>query len=287
MPCTTVLPHPRGAAPADAPPGVGPPASRSNCCVHPSTAPARATPAWLIDEPFEQTTLGTLKSGKEAEVFLVERRYAGGSTVLLAHKRYRPRRPSRGELRELGFAQGTTYHNKSVYHAGWHLASRDRRAVERHTDHGRDVVEGMWPVREMDVLERAWAAGASVPYPVERTDDGVVMEFIGDREQAAPRLAQARLSAAEAASACQQLLASVGALATAGVVHADLSAYNLLWWRGRLVVIDLPQAVEFSTNTDASSLLHRDLENVAAWFARHGVTVDVEAEFAALLALVW
>jgi RIO kinase 1 len=82
-------------------------------------------------------------------------------------------------------------------------------------------------------------------------------------------------------------LASVGALATAGVVHADLSAYNLLWWRGRLVVIDLPQAVEFSTNTDAPSLLHRDLENVAAWFARHGVTVDVEAEFAALLALVW
>jgi len=255
--------------------------------VHPSSAPPRESPAWLVDEPFEQTTLGTLKSGKEAEVFLVERRYAGGSTVSLAHKRYRPRRPSRGELRELGFAQGTTYHNKSVYHSGWHLASRDRRAVQRHTDHGRDVVEGMWPGQEMAVLERAWAAGASVPYPVERTDDGVVMEFIGAGQQAAPRLAQARLSAVEVASAWQQLRISLRALTSAGLVHADMSAYNLLWWHGRLVVIDLPQAVEFSTNTDAPSLLHRDLENIATWFARLGLTVDIEAEFADLLGLVW
>ena len=255
--------------------------------MHQPPAPPRAAPDWLLDESFTEHPLGTLKSGKEAEVFLIERRYQGGSTVLLAHKRYRPRRPGKGELRALGFAHGTVYHNSSTYYAGWNLASRDRRAVETHTDHGSKVVERMWPIQEMAMLERAWAAGASVPYPVERTDDGVVMEFIGEADAAAPRLAQARLSADEVASAREQLLANLRALTSAGVVHADLSVYNMLWWRGRLVVIDLPQAVEFLTNTDAPGLLHRDLANVAAWFGRRGAAIDVEATFAELLALAW
>jgi RIO kinase 1 len=255
--------------------------------VHRSPARPNEAPAWLIDEPFEEASLGTLKSGKEAEVFLIERRYAGGSTVLLAHKRYRPRRPSAGELRELGFAHGTSYHNDAVYRSGWYLASRDQRAVDNHTAHGSEVVERMWPIQEMAMLERAWAAGASVPYPLERTDDGVVMEFIGDFEQAAPRLAQAKLSSREIASAWEQLLDSIRALTAVGLVHGDLSAYNVLWWKGRVVLIDLPQAVEFTTNTDAPELLHRDLGNVATWFGRRGVPVDVEAVFAELLAIAW
>jgi len=71
------------------------------------------------------------------------------------------------------------------------------------------------------------------------------------------------------------------------MVHADLSAYNLLWWRGRLVLIDLPQAVEFTTNTDAYDLLHRDVANVGTWFGRQGRPVDVEAIYAELLALAF
>lgn len=187
----------------------------------------------------------------------------------------------------MGFQHSTTFRNDSVYHAGWFFSSRDRRAVETHTAHGHEVIEGMWPIQEMTMLQRAWASGASVPYPLERTEDGVLMEFIGDMEQAAPRLAQARLSAGEVASAWTQLFESVRALTAAGMVHGDLSAYNLLWWQGRLVLIDLPQAVEFTTNTDAPELLHRDLANVAAWFGPRGVVVDVESVFAELLALAW
>jgi RIO kinase 1 len=73
----------------------------------------------------------------------------------------------------------------------------------------------------------------------------------------------------------------------AGLVHADLSAYNLLWWQGRLVVIDLPQAVEFTTNPDAFELLHRDVANVGEWFSRRGVAVDVEAVYAELVSVAW
>jgi RIO kinase 1 len=255
--------------------------------VHPSFAPPREAPAWLLDEPYDEISLGTLKSGKEAEVFLLERRYAGGSSALLAHKRYRPRRPARGELRDLGFKKATSYRHDSTYRSGWFLSSRDRRAVAHKTDHGHEVIERMWPIQEMTMLERAWGSGASVPFPVERTDDGVVMEFIGDHDAAAPRLAQARLLATEVESAWEQLLASLRAMTSAGLVHADLSAYNLLWWRGRLTIIDLPQAVEFTTNFDAPDLLHRDVANVVDWFERRGVTADVEAVYAELIGLAW
>jgi RIO kinase 1 len=126
-----------------------------------------------------------------------------------------------------------------------------------------------------------------VPYPVEQTDDGLLMEFIGDESEAAPKLAQARLQVDELASAWRQVTGCLIALTMAGLVHADLSTYNLLWWRGRLVVIDLPQAVEFTTNPDAFELLHRDVANVGEWFSRRGVAVDVEAVYAELVTLAW
>lgn len=137
------------------------------------------------------------------------------------------------------------------------------------------------------MLRRAWDAGVSVPYPVERTDEGLLMEFIGTEERAAPKLAEARLSAGELPSAWEQLVDSVRALTAAGLVHADLSAYNLLWWEGRLVVIDLPQAVEFTTNTDAFDLLHRDLANVGDWFGKRGMALDIESVYAELVAVAW
>ena len=255
--------------------------------MHTSFAPPRAAPAWLLDQPYDETSLGALKSGKEAEVFLLERRYAGGSTALLVHKRYRPRRPARGELRELGFKKATSYRHDSTYRSGWFLSSRDRRAVAHKTDHGHEVIERMWPIQEMAMLELAWAAGAAVPYPVERTNDGVVMEFIGDADAAAPRLAQAHLSRAEIESAWRQLLDSLRAMTSAGMVHADMSAYNLLWWQDRLTIIDLPQAVEFTTNVDAPELLHRDVVNVVAWFERRGLSVDAEAVYGELIGLAW
>jgi len=165
----------------------------------------RPVPEWLVDESFDDRPAGVLKSGKEAEVFLVERESADGS-CLLAHKRYRPRYPKMGELRELGFSKGTIYRADKVYRAGWNLKQRDRRAVDMGSRHGHEVSSQMWPNNELAMLQRAWRAGASVPYPVSRTDDGVLMEFIGERDQAAPRLVNAHLSAADVESAREQIL---------------------------------------------------------------------------------
>ena len=244
---------------------------------------------WPDGEPYEDIPRGTLKSGKEAEIFLVERRFASSGPRLLAHKRYRPRYPGKGELREKGFSNSTSYRGDAIYKSGWNVRTRDRRALDagNRSRYGHELASQLWPMQEWAMLRRGWASGASVPYPVEKTDDGLLMEFIGDDTQAAPKLAQARLSAAELASAWEQVVDNVRAMTAAGLVHADLSAYNLLWWKGRLVVIDLPQAVEFTTNTDAFELLHRDVTNVGGWFGRRGLPIDVEAVYAELVTVAW
>jgi RIO kinase 1 len=251
-----------------------------------SASTDRPAPEWLISEAFEEHTVGVLKSGKEAEVFLVERVSSRGG-CLLAHKRYRPRHPKQGELRELGFSKGTIYRHDVVYRAGWHLNSRDRRAVETHTRHGQNVTAALWPENEVHMLRRAWNGGASVPYPVDRTDDGVLMEYLGDRSGAAPRLVDARLSPGALRGAWRQLVENLHLLTRARVVHADLSVYNLLWWQDRLVIIDFPQAVDVITNLDAMHLLDRDVANVAKWFGRRGVSIDASVLFADLVAEAW
>ncbi len=247
----------------------------------------RASFSWPHGEPYEDIPRGTLKSGKEAEIFLVERRFAGSGPRLLAHKRYRPRYPTKGQLREEGFSNSTSYRGDAIYKAGWFLPTRDKKAVLGGSRFGHELAAKLWPAQEWSMLSRAWKAGASVPYPVEQTELGLMMEFVGDESRAAPKLAEARLSRDEMGGAWSQLIDNVRTLTAAGLVHADLSAYNLLWWRGRLVLIDLPQAVEFRTNTDAFDLLHRDLANVGDWFARHGVVADVEAIYAELVSVAW
>jgi RIO kinase 1 len=226
--------------------------------------------------------VGVLRSGKEAEVFLVERR-GESSSCFLAHKRFRPRHPGQGELRELGFSKGTIFRHDISYRRGWHMASRDRRAVETHTAYGQEVVARLWPVNELEMLRRAWDAGASVPYPVGPSDDGILMEYIGDATHAAPRVVDARLDPAELREAWAQLVDSLRRLSRESIVHGDLSVYNVLWWRGRMVVIDFPQAVDARSNPEAVGLLHRDVENVATWFGRRGVTIDAERTYAELV----
>jgi RIO kinase 1 len=256
-----------------------------------TTTPMRAFLAWPDGEPYEDVARGTLKSGKEAEIFLVERRFERSGPRLLAHKRYRLRYPGKDELRLEGFSNSTSFRRHAMYREGWNVDARDRRAMAagNKSRHGQALAADLWPIQEWAILRRAWSAGVGVPYPVQQTDDGLLMEFIGDQSEmvAAPKLVQAGLGADALASAWHQLLGSLIALTMAGLVHADLSAYNLLWWEGRLVLIDLPQAVEFTTNPDAFELLHRDVSNVGEWFGRRGVAVDVEALYAELVSVAW
>lgn len=253
--------------------------------------PGRVAPTWLTDglTPVVDEVLGLLKTGKEAEVFIVERRTVDGEQrALLAHKRYRPTKVGKGEIEALGFSRARSFTNDTVYHEGRRFRrSREQRAVERMTDYGKRVLADRWPGQELDTLERAYAAGATVPYPVEFTGDGMLMQLIGDDLGAAPRLVNARLSAAEVAAAYEQLLDELALLTRAGLVHADLSPFNVLWWDGRLWIIDFPQAVDLVNNPHGFDLLHHDVTTMCTWFARQGVATDPEEVFAGLLADAW
>jgi RIO kinase 1 len=247
----------------------------------------RPTPEWLIgdDVDYVDRGLGNLKSGKEAEVFLVERTYRNRS-CLLAHKRYRPRTVSRkGELAELGFQRANTFMNDLAYRDGRKFArSRDQRAAARMTKYGKKLLTARWTGHELEMMQHAWHAGVNVPYPVGPREDGFLMQFLGDADRAAPRLADARLPAAEIGRAREQLVENLRLLVGAGFVHADLSAYNLLWWQDELWLIDFPQAVDVTANPHALEYLHRDLGNIFGWFARHGESVDVDALYRELSA---
>jgi RIO kinase 1 len=162
--------------------------------------------------------------------------------------------------------------------------SRDRRAVERMTSYGRSLRRARWTGHELEVLERAWDAGVNVPYPVGSRGDGMLMQYLGGDEGAAPRLAEARLERVALQDALDQLVANLHLLVRAGYVHADLSAYNVLWWEGQVWLIDFPQAVDLTANPRAIDFLHRDVTNVTTWFGRRGVDLDGDELFADLLA---
>lgn len=254
--------------------------------------PRPAAPAWLNDgvTPVVDEVLGLLKTGKEAEVFIVERRTEDGAQrALLAHKRYRPTKVrTKGELEALGFTRARTFANDVVYHEGRKLRySRDRRAVERMTDYGKHLLAERWPGQELESLERAHEAGATVPYPVAFTGDGMLMQLVGDGLGAAPRLVNARLSPDDIERAYEQLRRELSALTRAGLVHADLSPFNVLWWDRRLWLIDFPQAVDLLLNPHGFELLHHDVVTMCTWFARHGIATDPEEVYAELLAEAW
>jgi RIO kinase 1 len=243
-------------------------------------------PDWLIHEPdaYDEYELGPLKSGKEAEVFIIER-VLGDRSCLLAHKRYRPRLvTTKGELQALGFQRSAAFVNDHAYRASRRVPDeRAQRAIERKTAFGRQVLSMTWAAEEAAMLTTLWNAGVHVPYPVAQTADGILMQYLGDRRGAAPPLAGARLSHTEATLAAEQIVADLHRMVATGIVHADLSPYNILWWNDRAWIIDLPQAVDLTANVHALDFLIRDVRNVGAWFARHGVAFDADEVFAELL----
>ena len=236
-------------------------------------------PAWVVTAHAAwDTDLGPLKSGKEADCRLVERAVPGstpadvGEHSLLVAKTYRD-------------ADHRTFRRNATYVEGRRVRnSRDTRAMAKSTRHGQAVAAGQWAGSEWDALCRLWQLGVPVPYPVQVEGLEILMEYVSVGGEAAPRLANTRPDADQLASVWDQLVEALRRMAAAGLVHGDLSPYNLLLAQGRLVIIDLPQMVDLVANPSGFDFLHRDCVNVATWFARRGLAVDAEELFADLVA---
>lgn len=233
-------------------------------------------PDWVVlDAGAVDTDLGVLKTGKEADVFLLERAATDGSgeVALMAAKRYRDE-------------DHRSFHRSTAYLEGRGVRrSRDQRALARKSAYGRQLAAGRWAWAEWRALCTAWSAGVAVPYPVSVQGGELLLEFVGSPSgEAAPRLAQTRPSADLMAHCWQQVSDLVVSLAELGLAHGDLSPYNLLLHEDVIVAIDLPQVVDVVANPRGPELLHRDCTNVATWFRSRGYAADGEDLFAQAVA---
>ncbi len=234
-------------------------------------------PDWLITESAAiDTELGILKTGKEADVHLLERATEDRSVVMAA-KRYRGLE-NRLFHRDAGYTDGRSTRN-----------TRDRRAMAKSTRWGRTVQAGDWARAEFGFLADLWSAGLPVPYPVQLDDVEILMEFITLSDgTGAPRLAQTRPDGDRLESYWAQLTQAMRVLAGLGLTHGDLSAFNILATEYRLVLIDLPQMVDIVGNPQGMEFLARDCRNVATWFRSRGLDdADGDALLADLISFAW
>lgn len=206
----------------------------------------------LIDDGVIDTVLRQLKSGKEASVFLV----ACGSRLRCA-KVYK-------DANQRGFQKLAQYQEGRRARG-----SRDERAMGKRSRHGRQQQEEEWKNAEVDALYRLAAAGVRVPKPQGYFQGVLLMDVVSDEHgNPAPRLNEVSLSAERAREYHAFMIRQIVLMLCAGLIHGDLSEYNVLLDANGPVVIDLPQAVEASVNNSAFAMLVRDVENMARYFGQ-------------------
>lgn len=212
--------------------------------------PKRLQP--LVEEGLVDEVMRQLMSGKEATVYVVR---CGGE--IRCAKVYK-------DAAQRSFRQAATYQEgRKVKN------SRQARAMEKGSRYGRKVAEEAWHNAEVDALYRLAAAGVRVPAPYLCFEGVLLMELVVDAAgNAAPRLNDVALDEATALAFHDALLGQVVRMLCAGVVHGDLSEFNILVDAEGPVIIDLPQAVDAAGNNDASAMLERDVDNLAFYFGQ-------------------
>jgi len=212
--------------------------------------PKRLQP--LVDDGLVDEVIRQLMSGKEAMVFVVR----CGEEIRCA-KVYK-------EANKRSFRQSVDYtEGRKVKN------SRKARAMEKGSRYGRQAQEEAWQSAEVDALYRLAAAGVRVPKPYGFYEGVLLMELVtGDDGNAAPRLNDLMLTEALAREYHQALIQQVVRMLCVGIVHGDLSEFNILLGADGPVIIDLPQAVDAAGNNHASSMLERDVSNLANYFGQ-------------------
>lgn len=212
--------------------------------------PPRLEP--LLEEGFIDTVVRQLMSGKEAMVYVVR---LGDETFCA--KIYK-------ESNQRSFRQAVDYtENRQVKN------SRQARAMAKGTKFGRQAQEAAWQSAEVDALYLLAAAGVRVPKPHNFCEGVLLMELVTDANgDAAPRLNDIQMSAPEAKKHHASLIKEVVRMLCAGVVHGDLSEFNILMAADGPVIIDLPQAVDAAGNNHAQRMLLRDVNNLRQYFGQ-------------------
>jgi len=213
--------------------------------------------------------LRLIKGGKEASVYQVKGNQTTGERYLAA-KVYRPRK-----FRSL--------RNDHLYREGredldgdGHLITDDRmlRAMRKRTAFGRELLHTSWLEHEFKTMQILFEAGADVPRPYASAGNAILMSYLGDDELGAPALSEVELEPGEARGLYQRVVWNIELMLASSRVHGDLSAYNILYHQGRIMLIDFPQAMNTRQNHNTYRVFQRDVARVCAYFARFGVAED-------------
>lgn len=206
----------------------------------------------LVDDGLIDDVLQRLKSGKEADVYTV----LCGDKVQCA-KVYK-------EATQRSFKQAVQYQEGRKTRN-----SRNARAMQKGSKFGRKQQEESWQTAEVDALFRLANAGVRVPQPYLCIDGVLLMELVTDDNGAvAPRLSDVTLSEAQAMTDFHTMIRNIVRMLCAGIVHGDLSEFNVLLDDQGPVIIDLPQAVDAAANNHAESMFRRDVNNITAYYGQ-------------------
>lgn len=220
---------------------------------------------WITD------ILRQIKGGKEASVYLCEGHESAPYTYMAA-KVYRPRifrnlrndhlyREGRPDLDEAG----NEIINDGMLHA-----------MEKRSSYGRDLLHSSWIAYEMASMERLYAAGANIPRPLGRSNNAILMEYIGAPQFPAPILQTISLEVEEARQLFYTVVDNIALMLSLNLVHGDLSAYNILYWEGEIKIIDFPQVVSPEQNRNAWQIFARDVQRVCEYFQSQGIECNHE-----------
>lgn len=244
---------------------------------HPTFLVGRRDAPWILssltplyDQQLITDVVYEVSSGKEATVFCCTAHPDTGQEFLAA-KIYRPRmfrslrndavyRYSRVQRDEQGQAE--------------HGNSRRGSAATRKTERGRAAQVAAWIDYEYQTQRLLYAHGADVPRPFAQVGNAVLMEYLGDESSPAPKLGGVLLEADEAQEHFETILRNIELVLTHGRIHGDLSEHNILYWEGRVTLIDFAQAVDPYHNSDVYSLFARDIERVCQHFALYKIEND-------------
>jgi RIO kinase 1 len=223
----------------------------------------------FYDDKLISDVLRRVKGGKEANVYCCEAHPDSG-VDLIAAKVYRPRafRQLRNDSR---YRQGRALLDErgKVVRDGGLL-----HAVHKKSTIGKEAEHTSWVQYEYQTLLKLWQAGADVPQPISYDKSTILMEYLGELDQPAHTLHSVHLPPEQVRPIFDRLLHNVALLLEHGLLHGDLSAFNVLYWEGDVKLIDFPQVVEARTNAEAFPIFHRDLARLCQYFARYGLQAD-------------
>ena len=207
--------------------------------------------AAMVEEGLVDEVIGQLMSGKEATVYVVR----CGEHVRCA-KVYKE-------------ANQRSFRNNASYQEGRKVKnSRQARAMEKGSRYGRKMQEEVWQSAEVDALYRLAAAGVRVPQPHICFEGVLLMDLVLDADgRPAPRLNDVEMSEELALEYHAMLVNQVVRMLCAGLIHGDLSEYNILVAESGPVIIDLPQAIDAAGNSNAAEMLERDVANLRSYFS--------------------